>query len=102
MEKEMSPDLHKAIIGILTSVRKDNQTHQYYFGQTNFGHDITLPRIMRDQADIGWLNFFSGQWSLKWREAQKSHYLGMNKKKSTRLWVVAVLKKKMMMICWDL
>ena len=56
---------------------------------------------MSDQADIGWINFFSGRWSVKWKEAQKRHYCHMNKKKSARSWTVAVLKK-LMIIWWDL
>ena len=34
-----------------------------------------------DQADIGWINFLCGRWSVKWKEAQKRYYLWMNKKK---------------------
>ena len=59
-EKETSPDLQKVIIGNLTGVRKSNHPHQYSFGQANFGDCLTLPGILRDQLDIGWLNFLSG------------------------------------------
>jgi len=66
-----------------------------------FEMDLLSPGILRDQADIGWLIFLSGCWSVKWREAQKCYYLRMNKKKSARLWAIAILKK-LMMIRWDL
>ena len=56
---------------------------------------------MQDQHCIGWINFFAGRWGMKWKEAQKRHYMRMNMKKSAKLCVVAILKK-MMMIQWDL
>jgi len=38
---------------------------------------------------------------VKWKEAQKRYYLRMNKKKPARLWIIAILKK-LMMIRWDM
>ena len=84
-EKEISPD----------GVRTDTLPHQYSFGRANSGLCLTLQGIMRDQANIGQIKFFSGPFSVKWKEIQKHHYCNMNKKKSARLWVVAILKKMM-------
>ena len=68
-EKETSPDPQKEIIDILTGVRIGNLPHQHSFGCANFGHGLTLQGIMCDLADIGWINFFSGGWSVKWSKA---------------------------------
>ena len=38
---------------------------------------------------------------MKWKEAQQKHCLEMNKKKSACLWIIAILKK-FLMIQWDM
>jgi len=48
------------------------------------------------QADIGWINFLCERWSVKLKEAQKRHYLRINKKKSACFWTIAILKKLLM------
>ena len=45
--------------------------HVTAFGSASFDDDLTLSTIMRDQERIGGLNFFSGQWIVKWKDAQK-------------------------------
>ena len=55
------------------------------FGYANFGGGITIRSIIEDQVDIGWTNFLCGRWSVNWKEAQKRHYLRMNKRKAARL-----------------
>ena len=67
-EKETAPDIQKAIIGSLNGIQMSNLPHRYTFGQTHFGRGLSLQGIMSDQADIGWINFFSGWWSVKWKE----------------------------------
>ena len=49
--------------------------------------------ILCDQAEIGWINFLCGRWSVKRKEAQKRHYLRMNKKKSACLCTIVIIKK---------
>ena len=62
----------------------------------------SLPKnIFEDQAEIGWTNFLCGRWGVKWKEAQKRHYLIMNKGKSARLWVNAILRK-LLLLRWDM
>ena len=84
-EKETAPDLQKFIIGSLNGVQIGNLPHKYTFDRANFGLRISLQGIKSDQADIRWIDFFSGRWSVKWKEAQNRHYLNMNKKESARL-----------------
>ena len=68
-DKEAAPDIRKAIIGSLNGIQIGNLPHQYTFGRAHFGHGLSLQGIMSDQADIGQINFFSGRWSIKWKEA---------------------------------
>ena len=98
---DISPTLEKMIIGGLRHVHNATTPSVQSFGYGNFGNGITIRGIMEDQADIGWTNFLCGRWGVKWKEAQKRHYLRMNKKKSARLWIIAILKK-LMMIRWDM
>ena len=70
-------------------------------GYANFGSGITTRSIFEDQTEIGWTNFLCGRWGVKWKEAQKRHYLRMNKRKSAHLWVIAILKK-LLLLRWDL
>lgn len=90
-ELETAPTLQAAIFGGLELTRRritphtdthrhtDTQTHRYTdrhththsCGDTDFGDGLTLPRIIRDQYRIGWINFFSGQRRVKWKEAKK-------------------------------
>ena len=95
------PTLTKMIIGSLRQVRNGTTLSVQSFGYANFGGGITIRGIIEDQADIGWTNFLCGRWSVKWREAQTRHYLRMNKRKSAGFWVIAILKK-LIMIRWDM
>ena len=95
-ELETESTLQAAILGALQLIYCGIILHTHAFGLTDFSDGLTLPGIMRDQHRLGWINFFAGQWGIKWKEAQKRHYLRMNRKKSTKLWVVAILKKMMM------
>ena len=100
-EKDTAPALQRAIIGSMKGVWDRNHLYPSTYWQAQFGRSFSLQSIVSDQVDIGWINFLSGRWSVKWKEAQKRHYLNMNKKKSARAWAVAILKK-LMMIRWDL
>ena len=44
-------------------------SHQYTFGCAHFEQGLSLQGVMSDQADIDWINFLSGRWSVKWKEA---------------------------------
>ena len=50
---------------------------------------------------IGWTNFLCGRWGVKWKEAQQRHYLGMKSRKLARLWVIAIIKK-LLLLQWDM
>ena len=98
LEKEMkdletSPTIAKAIIGICNHVQNGTTPTTREYGHVDFGRGITLRNIIKDQARIGWTNFLCGRWGVKWKEAQRRHYISMNKKKSARLWIIAILKK---------
>ena len=93
--------LTTAIISSLRHVYNGTTPSVYSFGQPYFGGSISLRGIIEDQADMGWTNVLCDQWSLKWREAQKRHYLQMNKGKSACLWTFAILKK-LLLIRWDM
>ena len=84
-EQEKAPELQRAITGNLMGMRTGNQPHPHSFGRAHFGRGLSLHSILCDQADLGWINFFSGRWSVKWREAQQRHYRNMNKRKSAKL-----------------
>ena len=96
---ETKPSLQAAILGALKLTCQGITPHTHAFGLTDFSNGLTLSGIMQDQQHIGWINFFAGRWGIKWKEAQKRHYMRMNKKKSAKLWVVAILKKMMMIQC---
>ena len=100
-EQETAPELQRAITGNLMGMRTGNQPHTHSFSCAHFGRVLSLHSILCDQTDLGWINFFSGRLSVKWREAQQRHYRNMNKRKSTRSWAIAIIKK-LMMIPWDL
>ena len=100
-EHETAPELQRAITGNLLGMRTGSQPYPHSFCQAHFGRGLSLHSILCDQVDLGWINFFSSRWSVKWREAQQHHYRNMNKRKSARSWAVA-LQKKLMMIQWDL
>ena len=90
----------KTIIGSLRHVYNDTTPSVHFFGHMYFGGGISLRSIIVDQADIGWTNFLCGRWSLKWKEVQKRHYLQMNKRKSARLWTIAILEKLLLIQCY--
>ena len=96
-----APILTKVITGCLRHVYNGTTPSVNSFGQTYFGGSISPRGIMKDQADIGWSNFLCGRWSLKRKEAQKRHDLQMNKRKSARLWTIAILEK-LLLIRWDM
>ena len=96
VDLETEPTLHAAILGALKLTRRRIIPHIHAFGLTDFSDGLTLPGIMQDKHRIGLINFFAGRWGVKWKEAQKRHYMRMNKRKSAKLWVVAILKKMMM------
>ena len=96
-----SPTLTKMIIRSLRHVHNGTIPSAPSFGYANFGGGITIRGIIEDQADIGWTNFLCGRWSVIWKEAQKRHYLQINKRKSAYLWVIAILKKLLLMH-WDM
>ena len=88
-----SPAIAKAIIGCYNHTHNGTTPSVREYGHVDFGGEITLRSIIEDQASIGWTNILCGQWGVKWKEAQRRHYLLMNKKKSARLWIIAILKK---------
>ena len=98
---ETAPTITKTIISSLRHVYNSTTSSVHSFGHSYFGGGISLRGIIKNQTDISWTNFLCGRWSVKWKEAQKRHYLRMNKKKSARLWVIAILKK-LFMIQWDM
>ena len=90
---ETSPAIAKAIIGCCNHTHNGTTPSVREYGHVDFGGGITLRNIIEDQAKIGWTNFLCGRWGVKWKEAQRRHYLLMNKKKSARLWIIAIFKK---------
>ena len=98
---ETAPIITRAIIGGLREVHKGGNPSAYSCGTGSFDGGITISGIIRDQADIGWINFLCGRFSIQWKEAQKRHYLRIGSKKSPRLWAIAILEK-LLMIRWDM
>ena len=92
-EQETAPELQRAITDNLMGMRTGNQSYPHSFDRAHFGRGLSLHSILCDQADLGWINFFLGRLSVKWREAQQRHYRNMNKRKSARSWDVAIIKK---------
>ena len=90
---DTSPDLAEAIINGLNHAHNSTTPTTRETGRVNFGGGITLRKIIEDQTAIGWTNFLCGRWGVKWKEAQRRHYLRCNKRKSARLWIIAILKK---------
>ena len=90
---DTSPALEKTIIGGLRHAHNGTTPSVREYGYVDFWGGITLRNIIEDLANIGWTNFLCGRWGVKWKEAQQRHYLRMNKKKSARLWIIAILKK---------
>ena len=64
-EKETSSEIQRAIIGSMKGVWSGNHPHPFTFGRAHFGRGLSLQNILSNQADIGWINFFSGRWSFK-------------------------------------
>ena len=64
-EKEIAPEIQLAIIGKMKGIRSGNHPHPFTFGRSQFGRGLSLQSILSDQSDIGWINFFSGRWSVK-------------------------------------
>ena len=89
---DTSPYLKKMIIKSFRHAQNGTTPTAQSFGYANFGGGITTRSIFEDQADIRWTNFLSRRWGVKWKEAQKRHYLRMNKRKSAQLWVIEILK----------
>ena len=79
------PALATAIIGGLTHAHNSTTPFVREYSHVDFGGGITLRNIIKDQTSIGWTNFLCGRWGVKWKEAQRRHYLHMNKKKSACL-----------------
>ena len=64
-DKETAPDIQRAIIGSMNVVKRDNNPHPLSFGHAHFGRGLSLQSILSDEAEIGWINYFSGRWSVK-------------------------------------
>ena len=90
---ETSLAIAKAIIGCCNHAHIGTNSSVREYGHADFGGGITLRNIIEYQTSIGWTNLLCGRWGVKWKEAQRRHYLLMNKKKSARLWIIAILKK---------
>jgi len=90
---DTSPALEKTIIGGLTHAHNGTTPSVREYDYVDFGDGITLRNIIENQTNIRSTNFLCGRWGVKWKEAQQRHYLRMNKKKSARLWIIAILKK---------
>ena len=82
---DTSPVLAEAITRGLNHAHNSTTPTIREYGKVNFCGGITLRKIIEDQTSIGWTNFLCGRWDVKWKEAQRRHYLRCNKKKSTRL-----------------
>mmetsp|Transcript_26289 Transcript_26289/g.28290 ORF Transcript_26289/g.28290 Transcript_26289/m.28290 type:complete len:201 (+) Transcript_26289:414-1016(+) len=101
LQKEME-DLETTLIITRTIIKGLKHVHNgstpsaYSFSDFVFEGGITISGIIRDLADIGWINFLCRKWSVKWKGAQKIHYLRINKKKSACFWTIAILKKLLM------
>ena len=100
-DHDTSPALKKMILGGLKLVHNATTPSVQEYGYVDFGGGITIRNIIEDQTDIGWTNFLCGRWGVTCKEAQRRHYLRMNKKKSARLWIIAILKI-LMLIRWDM
>ena len=59
-EKETAPKIQQAIIVSMKCVQRGNHPYPSTFGRAHFGRGLSLQSILSDQADIGWINFFSG------------------------------------------
>ena len=90
---DTSPALAKTIIGGLNHAHNSTTPSVREYGHFDFGGGLTLRKIIEDQTSIGWTNFLCGRWGVKWKEAQRRHYLRSKKKKSASLWIIAILKK---------
>ena len=89
------------ITGIIRHVQNGTAPTAWSFGYANFGSGIITRGIFRNQTEIGWTNFLCGRWGVKWKEAQQRHYLGMKSRKLARLWVIAIIKK-LLLLQWDM
>ena len=96
-----APALMPMITGIIRHVQKGTTPTVHSFGFEKFGDNLTTISIFRDQSEIGWTNFLCGRWGVKWKLAQKRHYLKMKSRKSPRLWLIAILKK-LLLLRWDM
>lgn len=63
---DTEPNLQTIILGCLHLIWMDRSSPTA-FGTVIFGDGLTLPGIMRDQERIGWLDFISAHWSMKWK-----------------------------------
>ena len=68
-EQETAPELQQAITDNLMGMRTGNEPRSSTFGRANFGRGLSLHSILCNQVDLDWINFFSGRWSVKYREA---------------------------------
>ena len=98
---DTAPDLKPMITGIIRHVQNGTAPTARSFGYANSNSGLTTRSIFRDQAENGWTNFLCGRWGVKWKEGQQRHYLRMKSRKSTRLWVIAILKK-LLLLQWDM
>ena len=81
-EWKTAPMITQAMIGGLRAVHKGATPSVYSCGMGSIDGGITISGIIKDQADIGWINFLCGRFSIQWKEAQKRHYLRIGTKKS--------------------
>ena len=59
-EMETAPEIHRVIVRNLMGMRSGHQPRPSTFGRAHFGRGLSLQSILGDQADLGWINFFSG------------------------------------------
>ena len=52
-EKNIAPDIQRAIIDSLNGIQIGNLPYYSTFGQAHFGRGLSFQGIMSDQADIG-------------------------------------------------
>ena len=89
-EQKTSPLLQETILSLIFKWRNYQQIRS-----RDYPRDRDIRAAIKDQAKIGWNNFFLGRWSFKWQTVQEKYLVRIGSRRSSSRWTTAIINKLM-------
>ena len=89
-EDKTSPVLQETILSLIFKWRNYQKIRA-----RDYPRDRVIQSAIKDQAKIGWNNFFLGRWSFKWQTIQAKYLVSIGSRRSSSRWATAIINKLM-------